>query len=253
MLARVAWFIVFLVIASLWTAITVAMDFFAISSMANQVGSAKLFLLMALLPFNLTMLWLFGMLGRAFKPEPPLLSTFPREDGSECVKLGGLGTAAWVFLALGGSALAFAAMLGGLTGGFNAPLPVGVGAWGAIIACGVFAGRWSHARQKAGYHDLRLHAEARTLSLPPISTRKHRLDMRWSNVRSLRVDPHIRTRRGRPYTLHQLTLELFTADGGVRQETIAIFDRQEQAEVLAHWLRTRLEVGKTAPVEQRST
>lgn len=253
MLARVAWFFVFLVTASLWTAITVATDFFAISSMANQERSAKLFLLMVLLPFNLTMLWQFGMLGRAFKPEPPLLSIITREDGSECVSLGGLGTAAWVFLALGGSALAFAAMLGGLTEGFNTPLPVVVGAWGAIVACGVFAGRWSHARQKAGYHDLRLHAEARTLSLPPISTRTHRLDMQWRNVRSLRVAPHTRTYRRRPYIHHQLTLELFTADGGVRQETIAIFGCQEQAEVLAHWLRTRLEVGKTAPVEQRST
>lgn len=214
------------------------------------MGSAELFLLMVLLPFNLVALWLGAMVGWVWKPEPPLLSTFFREDGSECVTLDGQWTAAWVFLALGGSALVFA-VLGGLMGGFNAPLPVGVGAWGAVIACGVLAGLWSRARRKAGHYDLRLHPQARSLSLPPFSGRKHRLDVRWRDVRALRVEPQVRTSKGKQVTRYELTLELATSGGG-RQEAIASFSRQEQAEALSRWLRTHLKVGESAPEEQRS-
>ncbi|SEK38054.1 Protein of unknown function [Stigmatella aurantiaca] len=214
------------------------------------LGSSELFLLMVLLPFNLVALWLGAMVGWAWKPEPPLLSTFFREDGSECVTLDEQWTAAWVFLAMGSSALA-CVVLGGLAGGFNAPLPVGVGAWGAVIACGVLAGLWSRARRKAGHYDLRLHTQTRSLSLPPFSGRKHRLDVRWRDVRSLRVEPQVRTPQGQ-VTRYHLTLERALSGGGVSQEAIASFIRQEQAEALARWLRTHLKVGEAAPGEQRS-
>nr|WP_257979285.1 DUF3592 domain-containing protein [Corallococcus exiguus] len=44
---------------------------------------------------------------------------------------------------------------------------------------------------KSGHYDLRLHAPSRSLSLPPVSGRRHRLDLRWRDVRSLRVGPRV--------------------------------------------------------------
>ncbi|MFP2958437.1 DUF3592 domain-containing protein [Myxococcus sp. 1LA] len=213
-------------------------------------GSA-LFTLMLLMPFNLVMLWLGTLVVGAWKPEPPLLSTFFREDGSECVTLDGPWTTTFVALSLVGASLACVA-LAGVTVGLHAPLPVAVGAWGVVIVCGVLTGRWSYAREKAGHYDLRLHAQARSLSLPPFSERKHRLDLRWRDVRSLRVAPQAPTKKGGQVSRYHLTLEHSTAEGEVRQEAITGFPRQEQAEALARWLRTHLEVGEVAEEERRS-
>lgn len=215
------------------------------------MDGSQLFTLMLLMPFNLVMLWLGTLVVGAWKPEPPLLSTFFREDGSEYVTLEGPWTATWVSLVLVGTSLACVA-LAGLTVGLHAPLPVAVGAWGVVIVSGVLVGRWSHARVKAGHYDLRLHPQERSLSLPPFSERKHRLAVQWRDVRSLRVEPQAPTRKGGQVSRYHLTLELSTADGGGRQEAIAGFPRQEQAEALAGWLRTRLELGAVVPGE-RST
>lgn len=215
------------------------------------VASLDLFPLLFLLPFNLVVVWLGAQVVQAWKPEPPLLSTFFREDGSECVTLNAPGTLTWVCLALGFSALA-CVVLGAATGAYSAPLPVGMGAWGAIIACGVAAGLWSRARRKSGYYELRLHTQARSLSLPPLFRRRPRLEVRWRDVQSLRVETEVRLSKGRELIRYQPTLELSAEDGGVRQEAIASFDRQDKAEALAHWLRTHLKVGEAALGEQRS-
>lgn len=215
------------------------------------VASVDLFLLMFLLPFNLVAVWLGALVLQAWKPEPPLLSTFFREDGSECVTLGEPWMITWVCLAMGLSALT-CAVLGAATGAYSAPLPVGLGAWGVIIACGVAAGLWSRARRKSGHYDLRLHTQARSLSLPPFSRRRHRLEVRWRDVRSLQVETRVRQHKGRQVVRYLLTLELSTADGGVRQEDIASFQRQEQAEALAHWLRTHLKLGEATLGERRA-
>ncbi|WP_242588305.1 DUF3592 domain-containing protein [Corallococcus macrosporus] len=215
------------------------------------LGSLELFLLMMLMPFNLVAFWLGTMVVRGWKPQPPLLSTFFREDGSECVTLNGPWPINRVFVALGCAALG-CFVLGSATGALTAPLPVGVAAWGVIIACGVFAGRWTQVRLKSGHYDLRLHTQARSLSLPPFSQRKQRLDIQWRDVRSLQVETKVRQHKGRPVTSYQPTLELSTADGGERQEDIASFSSQEEAEALASWLRTHLKVGEAATGERRS-
>lgn len=179
------------------------------------------------------------------------MSPFFREEGSECVTLDAPSPIRRTSLALGVSGIVCFA-LGGLTGGFSAPLPVGVGAWGLVIACGVFAAREARARLKAGHHDLRLHAQAKSLSLPPFSARKHRLDLRWRDVLALRIVPQLRTPKGKDVSLYRLTLEVSTAHGGEHQEAIADFSRQEEAEALEHWLRKHLKLGETAPDELRS-
>lgn len=215
------------------------------------MDSSELFLLMMLVPFNLVMLWLFALVGRTWKTEPPLLSTFFREDGSECVTIDGTATATWVFLALGASALG-SVVLTGATVGLNAPLPVAVGAWGVVIACGVLAGQRSRARWKAGHYELRLHPQARSLSLPPGAGRKHRLDLRWRDVQSLRVEHQAPPTQKGQVSRYQLTLEHASADAGMKQEIVASFPREEQAEALARWLRTHLQIGEVASEERRA-
>ncbi len=211
---------------------------------------SELFLLMLLLPFNLVALFLGALVVRTWRPEPPLLATFFREDGSECVTLGAPSPAGSVLLALGGSALV-CVVLGGATVGFSPPLLVAVGAWGAVIASGMFAGLRTRARVRSGYYDVRLHTEARSLSLPPVSGRKRRLDVRWSDVRSLRVEHRVRTRRGRKLTWYHPTLELAAPGGQVRQEVIAAFGSQEQAEAMARWLHSYLRCGHEATQGER--
>ena len=215
-------------------------------------GNSELFLLMMLLPFNLAALALFVIVARIWKPEPPLVDPFFREDGSECVTLDVMGTDAWVGLALGGSAFA-GVVLGGITGAYSAPLFVGVGAWAVVIACGVLAGRFSQARRKSGHHDLRIDPRARSLSLPPIAGRRRRFDVRWSDVRSFHVGAPVRGNQRGSETHYPLMLEYVTADGETREEAIARCTRKGQAEAMEHWLRTRLELGEQAQEEQRAT
>lgn len=215
------------------------------------LDSSELFLFMLLIPFNLIALWLGRAVVSSLRPEPPLLSTFTWEDGSECVTLDGPWTGTLVSLALFGSAVVSFLLTAG-TMGLDAPLPVGVGAWVVVIACGVYAWRWSRARVKAGRYDLRLNARSRSLSLPPYLQRKHRLDVRWSDVQALRVDPQLRKPPGKEVSSYQLTLAFSTDDGEAREAAITSFTRQDQADALAHWLRKHLKVGEAAPEEQRS-
>ncbi|WP_163866606.1 DUF3592 domain-containing protein [Myxococcus eversor] len=215
------------------------------------LDSSELFLFMLMTPFNLIAFWLGRAVVGSWKSEPPLLSTFAREDGSECVTLEGPWTAALVSLVLFGSAVVCFLLTAG-TMGLDAPLPVGVGAWAVVIACGVYAGRWSRARERAGHYDLRLIARSRSLSLPPYLKRRHRLDVRWSDVLSLRVEPQLRKPPAKEVGSYQLTLEFSTGDGEVRQEAITSFYQQDKADALAHWLRKHLKVGEAVPEEQRS-
>ncbi len=213
--------------------------------------SGELFLLLMLLPFNLAALALFVIVARVWRPKPPLVSPFFREDGSECVTLDVMGTDAWVGLAVGGAAFA-GVVLGGVTGANSAPLFVGVGAWAAVIACGVFAGRWAHTRRKSGHHDLRIDPRTRSLSLPPIAGRRRRFDVRWSDVCSLHVGAPVRGNQRGSETHYPLLLEYVDADGERREEVIARCTRQGQAEAMEHWLRTRLELDEEAPAGRRS-
>ncbi|AKQ68302.1 hypothetical protein A176_005214 [Myxococcus hansupus] len=214
------------------------------------LGNAELFLLMILLPFNLAALALCVIVARIWQPERPLVAPFFREDGSECVTLDVLGTDAWVAMALGGAAF-LGPVVGGLSGAYNAPLFVGVGAWAVVIACGVLAGRLANSRLKSGHHDLRIDHPSRSLSLPPIAGRRRRFDVRWSDVRSLRVGEPVRGNQRGSETHYPLMLEYITADGEPHEETIARCTRQGQAEAMEQWLRTRLKLGEETPEARR--
>ncbi|MFY1825954.1 DUF3592 domain-containing protein [Myxococcus fulvus] len=212
------------------------------------LGGTELLVLLMLLPFNLVALWLLRLLVQSFKPEPPLLSPFPREDGSECVVLDAPVTTTWVGLTMGPAALVCVVFTSILTG-VNPPLPAGVVAWGVVIACGLFVGRHIHARKKAGHYEVRLHRRERRLSLPPTLGRKARLDVRWKDVLALRLEPQAPAKKD---TRYRATLEIATADGTARQEAVCDYTKEDQAEALAQWLRKDLEVGEVAPQALRS-
>jgi hypothetical protein len=213
------------------------------------LGNSDLFLFMFLLPLHLLALWLWAMGVRSSKPKPPFLSTFVREDGRECATVGGLEPTVWALLVLGGSALA-GVMLGGLFGAYNAPLETGVGAWGFVITCGVLAGRLASLRRQSGHYDLRLHPQSRSLSLPPVSGRRHRLDLRWRDVRAIRVGPPASSPEVGHLQSYPVTLEHIAPDGESRQEPVANLPSKEQADALADWLRTHIQVGETAQEER---
>ncbi|WP_141326002.1 DUF3592 domain-containing protein [Myxococcus sp. AB025B] len=211
------------------------------------LGGAELVLLL-LLPFNLVALWLLKPLVQAFKPEPPLLSPFAREDGSECVHLDAPGTATSAAITMAAAALLCFVFTSILAGG-NPPLPAGVAAWGVVIACGLFVGRHVHARKKAGHYEVRLHRREQSLSLPPIPGRKARLDVRWKDVLSLRVESQASAKNK---TRYRATLEIATADGTARREAVCGDTGKDRAEALARWLRKDLQVGEVALQALRS-
>ncbi|WP_426747160.1 DUF3592 domain-containing protein [Myxococcus faecalis] len=212
------------------------------------LGGTELVVLLILLPFNLVALWLLKLVVGSFKPEPPLLSPFTREDGSECVVLDAPDTATSVAVTMATSAL-LCVVLTSTLAGVNPPLAAGVAAWVVVFACGLLVGRHLHARKKAGHYEVRLHRRERRLSLPPIPGRKARLDLRWNDVLSLRVESQVSAKNK---TRYRVTLEVATADGTARQEAVCGHTRQEQAEALAQWLRKDLQVGEVALQALRS-
>ncbi|MCP3061157.1 DUF3592 domain-containing protein [Myxococcus sp. K38C18041901] len=212
------------------------------------LGGGELVVLLMLLPFNLVALYLVRMVVQSFKPKPPLLSPFTREDGSECVAPDAPDTGTWVGLVMGPASLACVVLTSSLAGVYP-PVLAGVAAWAVVIASGLFVGRYIHTRKKAGHYEVRLHRRERRLSLPPIQGRKARLEVRWRDVLSLRVEPQVPAKKD---THYRATLEIATADGTTRQEAVCEFTREEQAAALAQWLRQDLRVGEVSPEALRS-
>jgi hypothetical protein len=142
-------------------------------------------------------------------------------------------------------------VLGGLTVGINPPMPLAVGAWSAVFVAGALAGLMTRARLRAGHYDLRVNVQARSLSLPPVSGRKTRLDVSWNDVRSIRVETHVPP-SPRARTRYLATLELTGPDGKARRETIEALESQEAAHALADWLRSHLEYGNSTAARLHS-
>jgi hypothetical protein len=206
------------------------------------VQGAELFTLLFMVPFNLVTLWGGSVLVGIWRRHKPLRA-FVHEDGSECVTLGDASPAGSAGVALAVSALV-CVVFGGVTVGINPSVPLAVGAWCAVIASGVLFGLMTRARLRAGHYDLRVHVQARSVSLPPVAGRKARLDVAWQDIRSLSVETHVSySSKGRPNTRYRPTLELTGPDGTSRREVIEALESQQAAHALADWLRAHLEYG----------
>lgn len=151
-------------------------------------------------------------------------------------------------VALGGSALV-CVVLGGVTVGCNPSMPLAVGAWCAVIATGVLAGLMTRARLRTGHYDLRVHVQAWSISLPPVSGRKARLDVSWHDIQAISVETQVtHGKNGRTHTRYRPTLVLFEQG----REVIDTLASQEEAHALADWLRSHLESGNAVPGGLRS-
>jgi hypothetical protein len=197
---------------------------------------------MFMLPFNLVTLWVGSVLVSVWRRARPPRAFF-RDDGSECVTLGNASPLGSACLALGASALV-CMVLGGLTVGLDPPMPLAVAAWCAVIGMGLLFGLMARARLRSGYYDLRVHVQARSVSLPPVAGRKERLDVAWRDIRSLSVETQlVPGSKGRSHTRYRPTLVLTGPDGKPRREVIDSMESEETAHSLADWLRSHLEYG----------
>lgn len=71
-----------------------------------------------------------------------------------------------------------------------------------------------------------------------------RLNSHAEAIQALGIEPEVRPQCGQQVTRYRPTLALSAADGQTRQESIADFVRQDQAEALVGWLRTHLDVAE---------
>ncbi|AKI98503.1 uncharacterized protein DUF3592 [Archangium gephyra] len=204
------------------------------------VQGLDLFLLLFMNPFNLAMLvGLRGVLRVLRDKEEELLGVFTRE-GRVHVRLEGVSALAAGVMALGGSSFVALFAVGFVTG-FEPSLPVAVLTWGAVIATGVVFARRQREKLASGESELILDETNRRLSLPVGAGREARLEVPWSQVKSVRLEAHTRKdHEGDTVTLWCPTLVLTGAQAGERNEVLVEWGDEHKAEVLVKWLGGKL-------------
>jgi len=210
------------------------------------VQGHDLFMLLFLTPFNLMMLvgW-YGVYAGLREEEG--VGAFTRE-GRVHVRLEGISAVAAGLLTFAGACLVVLFAVGLVTG-FHPPLSVAVLSWAAVIATSVAVARRQRAKLDAGAYDLILDEPNRRLSLPVGPGREERLDVPWSQVKSVRVEE--RTQKdgeGDLVTLWCPTVVLTAPEGELRNEALVEWNDETRATALVKWLRSRLHHGE--PVEK---
>jgi hypothetical protein len=205
------------------------------------IHGGDLLVLLFLMPFNLVMvgLALGGFRGR--RPEDTAVVPVQKE-GRLHVAFNDISPKLAGALGVGGASFA-SVFLVGIPTGFDPPLPVALVTWGAVVAAGVYAFRWTRARVESGHYDLVLDSRARRLSLPAISGRNARLEVAWDEVHAVTVEPHQQKTGKGTRTTYRPTLE-FPGDDGPRREVIVDVSDAERAEAVAAWLRSQLKLGR---------
>jgi uncharacterized protein DUF3592 len=220
--------------------------------LVTGVQGQDLFLLLFMNPFNLMMLtgW-YGALRVLRGKEEDRLGAFMR-DGRVHVRLEGVSVLAVGVMALGGASFLSIFAVGFVTG-FEPPLPVAVLTWGAVIATGVVFARRQRAKLESGDSDLILDETNRRLSLPVGSGREARLDVPWSQVKSVLLEERTRKdHEGDTVSLWCPTLVLTVPQAGERNEALVEWNDEHKAEVLVKWLTSRLRPGKGVEKARRS-
>jgi Protein of unknown function (DUF3592) len=218
------------------------------------VQGHDVFMLLFMSPFNLVMLagWYAVLYVLRSKEEDDGVGAFTR-DGRVHVRLEGMSARAAGLVAFGvASVVALFAV--GLVTSFNPSLPTAVLTWGAVIAVGVFFARRQRAKLDAGDYDLILDEMNQRLSLPAVLDREERLEVPWSQVKSVIVEA--RTKKDKdgdhPMTVWCPTLVLTTPQGEDRNEALVEWEEENKATLLVKWLRARLRHGEPAKKERRS-
>ena len=204
------------------------------------VQGMDLFLLMFMNPFNLVLLvgWR-GALRVLRDKEEDQLGVFTR-DGRVHVRLEGVSALAVGVMALGGASFLSIFAVGFVTG-FEPPLAVAVLTWVAVIATGVVFARRQRAKLDSGEYDLILDETTRRLSLPVGPGRGKRLDVPWSQVKSVLLEKSTRKdNEGDMVTVWCPTLVLSVSQAGERNEALVEWSDEHKAEVLVKWLGGKL-------------
>jgi hypothetical protein len=219
------------------------------------VQGHDLFMLLFMSPFNLVM---FGgwyavvYVLRSKEEDDDGVGAFTHE-GRVHVRLAGMSVRAAGLVAFGvASVVAIFAV--GLVTSFHPSLSTAVLTWGAVIAVGVYFARRQRAKLEAGDYDLILDETNRRLSLPAVLDREERLEVPWSQVKSVIVEA--RTKKDDdgeiPMTVWCPTLVLTTPQADDRNEALVEWEDENKATLLVKWLRVRMRHGEPAKKERRS-
>jgi len=109
--------------------------------------------------------------------------------------------------------------------------------WLAVFGLGAAAMQAQRWWLDQGTRDLILNEQTRTLSLPALLGRTQRLDVPWSQVVDVTVEPR---GIGGGKKVHGLVLELRGPPGMSRREVVYEWGPEDRALALADWLRARL-------------
>ena len=142
-------------------------------------------------------------------------------------------------VAVGSVTLGIGLMAGSLAWSTRAEpsVPQALLLWLAVFALGGAAMQAQRWRLDQGTRDLILDERTRTLSLPALLGRTQRLDVPWSQVVDVTVEPR---EIGGGKKVHGLVLELRIPPGMSRREVVCEWGPEDKALALADWLRSRL-------------
>lgn len=220
--------------------------------LVTGVQGHDLYMLLFMNPFNLVMLtgW-YGVWSVLRKKEEDPVGAFPRA-GRVHVRLQGMGVRAAGLLAFGGTSFVSIFVVAFMTGG-DPSLPFAVLTWAAVIAVGVLFARKQRAKLDSGDYDLIVDELNRRLSLPAGPGREERLDVPWSQVKSVMVEKRTRTDSdGDTLTVWCPTVVLTGAQGESRSEALIEWSEENKATALVDWLESRLRLRGAGDRARRS-
>ncbi|HZH14394.1 MAG TPA: DUF3592 domain-containing protein [Archangium sp.] len=199
------------------------------------VQGHDLFMLLFLTPFNLMMLVGWYGVYAGLRKEEEGVGAFTREGRVHVISAVAVG-----LLTLGGASLVVLFAVGLVTG-FEPPLPVAVLSWAAVIATSVAVARRQRAKLDAGAYDLILDEPNRRLSLPVGPGREERLDVPWSQVKSVLVEERTQKDSDGDFVTHWYPTVVLTApEGQLRNEALVEWNDETKATALVKWLGERL-------------
>jgi hypothetical protein len=225
-----------------WVLGTLLLDAYVARHGFGQVPGVQgidLLMLMVLAAFNIPMVLLVFSMTSEWSGEPVLGSAFVR-DGRVHVRLGAHSSLVTTLFMLCGASLVLVLIVGLLAGSNPSLTTMGV-AWALLLASGVVSLLRQAGRAKPEDFDLILDERRRCLSLPAMFDRSERLELEWSQVRSITLEEHTRKDNdGLTWTSWRPTLVFVNAQGELQSELLTESVQEEEARSLVRWLRERL-------------
>jgi hypothetical protein len=213
------------------------------------VDSMQMFLFLFLTPFNLIMLWLWGVNAGALRR----MLAKPPAGGVPIVHRGAVTHVRLLRIspltAGGATALAISFIsifIIAFGTGMDPPMWAIQTVWGVAIAAALVVYFWRTYLVGSGAKDLVIDDDAGMLSLPQTFGRKEDVIVAATAVDAVavRTIAHHSSKGGTSYT-YAPELTWRNREGQIRQDRLAEWHDESRAEAFADWLRNRLQTGKS--------